>query len=107
MASITVLGGSFQKSPSWFYPLGFVLRDLAGKPARIAAESIAVAEKATAESITALGGDEALVGELARVPVEDRARTFVAQFDDGRFLLASADLETYETICAGRSRTTH
>ncbi len=107
MASIVVHGGDFQNAPSWFYPLGFVLRDLAGKPARISSEAIVVAEAASPEVIRALGGSEALVSELERVPADDRAVTFIVLFGDGRLLLASADPETYEAVCAGRGRKIH
>ncbi len=107
MANIIVHGGDFQKYPSWFYPLGFVLHDLAGKPARIAAEAIVTAEAASAESIRALGGGESLVAELERVPADDRAVTFIVLFGDGRFLLASADPATVAEVCAGRARKVH
>ena len=108
MASITVHGGDFQNAPSWFYAGGgFVLRGHDGRPARYGLASVAVAEKATTAALRALGGSEALVDVLSRVSVEERGGTFVAQFDDGRILLASADLETYEAITVGRARKVH
>jgi hypothetical protein len=99
MGRLKIYGGNFAKGRAWFTPrAGFVLRDKDGKQESISVEALAVAGRATEESILALGGDEALVDELERVPPSDKIggqRVFIASFDDGRLLLASASLRSY------------
>jgi hypothetical protein len=105
MGRLKIYGGDFAKGRAWFYPhSGFLLRTKNGRRESISAEGLAVVDEATEETILALGGDEVLLDDLVRVPPSDRSgsRVFIATFDDGRLLLASASSRSYMEICATR-----
>jgi hypothetical protein len=105
--AIKIHGGDFT-GECWFAPgEGLILHDREGKLQRLVSlERIAVADSATEETtIRTLGADDALVRVLKRVPAEEKIGprySFIAKFHDGRLLLASADLATYNEICGGR-----
>jgi hypothetical protein len=103
MGKLKIHAGDFAKGRAWFHPgTGFVLQNKNGKRESIPIEDLVVEDEATEGSIRALGGDEAMIGELERVAPSDRTkgqRLFIASFDDGRLLLASARLRSYTEIC--------
>lgn len=108
MAKLTIYGGDFAKGDGWFYPArGFMFPTKSGRPELISLRNLVAADLASEVSIKLLGGGEALIRELERVPASDRTaaqRTFIAYFGDGRLLLASTEVKAAEEICGMRRR---
>jgi hypothetical protein len=102
MAKLTVHGGDFKKGSGWFYPgEHFSLYDKTGQLESIPLARIEASDRASASTLEIFECDESVCAdfEKARLEIELSDRMFIASFDDGRFLLASTDQNSFRQIC--------
>jgi hypothetical protein len=100
MARVGLRGGDFLQREVAFFESGFALIEQL-----VPISALAVADFASVASIRAMGGDEALVDALERLPFEEKFGpnfAFLAVLNDGRMLLGSTDLRSLQQICRGR-----
>ena len=104
MAKLTIHGEDFARGDGWYYSPGcFVLLDKNGRPESIPLAEVLAVDHATESALWEFGASVPVVSELVPVLDVSTEPTFVAIFRDGRLLVASTDVKSFEEIYAWKA----